>query len=172
MSATKGNQFWKARTKHGRNLIFESADKLWSCCEEYFEWVDKNPLYEIKVFHNAGNVTEVPVKKVRAMTINGLCGFLNIGLQTWYDYKAREDFSEVCGRVESVIWCQKFEGAAASLLNPSIIARELGLSDKIDASHTNLLKPQADIKSIDDLKGLSDDELRAIARGDRFVNNE
>lgn len=33
-------------------------------------------------------------------------------------------------RVEQIIRQQKFEGAAAELLNPNIIARDLGLADK------------------------------------------
>ena len=168
MTAPKGNQFWKARSKHGRKMIFESPDKLWSCCEDYFEWVDSTPLFESKVFHSAGNVTKVPVQKMRAMTINGLCCYLNIGLQTWYDYKVREGFSDICERVESLIWCQKFEGAAANLLNPSIIAREIGLSDKIDANHSSngikVIELRTDFSGSDDLKGMSDDELRAFAR--------
>ncbi|MDC9826565.1 terminase small subunit, partial [Devosia sp. ZB163] len=33
-------------------------------------------------------------------------------------------------RVDEIIRAQKFEGAAAGLLNPNIIARDLGLADK------------------------------------------
>jgi hypothetical protein len=38
--------------------------------------------------------------------------------------------------IEKVIYNQKFTGAAADLLNSNIIARELGLSDKVQNEHT------------------------------------
>ena len=130
MSAPKGNEFWKARSSHGRKPIFATPDDLWNACLEYFEWVEANPLYETKAFAFQGVVTKETLPKMRAMTIDGLCLFLDIGIQTWYDYKGRDDFSEVTSRAENVIRSQKFAGAAADLLNANIIARDLGLADK------------------------------------------
>ena len=67
---------------------------------------------------------------MRAMTIGGLCIFLDIGRRSWDEYRARQDFSPVCEQVEQTIREQKFSGAAADLLNANIIARDLGLADK------------------------------------------
>jgi hypothetical protein len=39
--------------------------------------------------------------------------------------------------VEEIIRTQKFEGASADLLNPNIIARDLGLADKQDNTTTH-----------------------------------
>ena len=50
MGAPKGNQFWKARAKHGRDKIFKTPDALWKAACEYFEWVDDNPLEEAIVY--------------------------------------------------------------------------------------------------------------------------
>ena len=36
MAAPLGNQFWKARSSHGRNPIFVSPDDLWTAASEYF----------------------------------------------------------------------------------------------------------------------------------------
>lgn len=132
MSAPLGNQFWKVRSSHGRNPIFASPDAMWEAACEYFEWVEANPLYEDKLTSYQGVNTHEPVAKMRAMTIDGLCLFLDIGVQTFHDYKARDDFSEVTARIERVIRSQKFAGAAADLLNANIIARDLGLVDKTD----------------------------------------
>lgn len=136
MAAPKGNQFWKARSSHGRKPIFASPDDLWEACEEYFQWVEDNPLYESKMCSYQGvNVIE-PVPKMRAMTIEGLCIFLDIGTSTWDDYCGRDDFSEVTTRAERIIRTQKFTGAAADLLNANIIARDLGLRDKQETALT------------------------------------
>lgn len=136
MAAPKGNQFWKARTKHGRDKLFASHEALWEACQEYFQWVEDNPLYENKVGFFRGVAVQEPVAKMRAMTIGGLCIFLDITEQTWFAWRKDEDFSEVVTRVESIIRAQKFEGASADLLNPNIIARDLGLSDKVEQDLT------------------------------------
>jgi hypothetical protein len=67
---------------------------------------------------------------MRAMTIAGLCIFLDIDQQTWANYRSYKDFFGVVSRVEAIIRVQKFEGASADLLNANIIARDLGLADK------------------------------------------
>ena len=135
MAAPKGNQFWKARAKHGRDKIFADEHALWDAACEYFQWVEDNPLYEAKPFSFQGSSWLEDVPKMRAMTLDGLWLFLGIGKQTWYAYKERDDFQDVTTRIESVIKSQKFAGAAADLLNANIIARDLGLADKSELDH-------------------------------------
>lgn len=138
MAAPKGNQFWKERATSGRKPIFTDPEVLWKVCCEYFEWVEDNPLKESKPFAFQGKVTMAEVDKMRAMTISGLCIFLDIGFQTWQDYKDRDDFSDIITRAEAIIYQQKFEGAAADLLNANIISRELGLADKKEVVATSI----------------------------------
>lgn len=137
MAAPAGNQFWKQRSSHGRKPIFPDADTLWDACAEYFEWVEDHPLYEDKLVTFQGAATHEPVAKMRAMTIAGLCIFLDIDDDTWREYAKREGFSGVATRVERIIRAQKFEGAAADLLNANIIARDLGLADKSEVTGAN-----------------------------------
>lgn len=135
MAAPAGNEFWKQRSTHGRKPIFASPDDLEAACIEYFEWVEANPLYSAEAFAYQGVVTIEPIAKMRAMTISGLCIFLDISQQAWGEYRTREGFGEVTTRADEIIRTQKFEGASAGLLNPSIIARDLGLSDKSEHDH-------------------------------------
>jgi hypothetical protein len=130
MPAPQGNEFWKARSSHGRKPIFEDPDVLWEACCEYFEWVEANPLREEKVFNGKDGIVHADVSKMRAMTLAGLCIFLDIDRKTWAEYAKREGFIPVTTRVDEIIRDQKFSGAAADLLNPNIIARDLGLADK------------------------------------------
>jgi len=134
MAAPAGNQFWKARSTHGRAPIFANPEALWDAASEYFTWVEENPLWEAKPFAFQGAVTVENMPKMRAMTIAGLCIFLDIARSTWDEYRANKDFSAVVTRVEEIIRTQKFEGASADLLNANIIARDLGLADK--SEHT------------------------------------
>ncbi|WJR67244.1 DNA-packaging protein [Neorhizobium sp. CSC1952] len=130
-----GNRFWEARSSHGAKPKFENGDDLWSACCEYFEWIECNPLYEDKVTSFQGINTHEPIAKMRAMTLQGLCLFIDIDFSTWVEWKKnRSDLSNIISRVEAVIYQQKFAGAAADLLNPNIIARDLGLADKQEHS--------------------------------------
>lgn len=146
MGAPKGNRFWEARTKHGRDKLFANPAVLWDACMEYFEWVEDNPLHEEKAFGGKDGPSTIDVAKMRAMSIGGLTLFLDIEYQTWSRYRANKDFSEVCTRVEEIIRQQKFTGAAADLLNPAIIARDLGLVDKreIKSANVNITKQITD----------------------------
>lgn len=130
MAAPIGNQFWKARSKHGRDRIMASAEVLQEACCEYFQWVEDNPLYEMRPFAYMGEVVQEPVAKMRAMTLGGLCIFLGINDETWRRWRSVEEFSGVIEWAEKVIYEQKFSGAAADLLNANIISRDLGLADR------------------------------------------
>jgi len=127
-----GNQLWKVRAKHGRNPIFNTPDELFEAALRYFQWVEDNPLYEMKAFAYQGVIVQEPVAKMQAMTIDGLCIYTGFSDDTWANYKKNPDFFGVTCEIEKIIRNQKFTGAAADLLNPNIIARDLGLVDKKD----------------------------------------
>jgi hypothetical protein len=132
----KGNQFWLARTKHGKNKKYQTGEELWNACIEYFQWVEEHPIWEDRPFHYQGFVTHEKIAKMRAMTISGLCLFLGISTETWRKYRTASELAETVAEAENVIFNQKFAGAAADLLNANIIARELNLAEKKE--HTGL----------------------------------
>lgn len=126
-----GNRFWEVRSSAGPKPKFETADELWQACVEYFEWAEANPLHEDNLVTFQGAARHVPLAKMRAMTITGLCLFLDIARSTWDEWRhSRPDLSDIITRAEAVIYSQKFEGAAAGLLVPNIIARDLGLAER------------------------------------------
>lgn len=163
MAAPKGNKFWQARTKHGRDRIFADPEALWEACHEYFVWVEENPLWEHKVAQFQGVPVSMEVPKLRAMTIGGLCIFLGIDRTTWVDWRKHEDFSRIVAHVEAVIYEQKFTGAAADLLNSSIIARDLGLAEKSEHDHKSTDGSMTPAQTIDPTK-LSTEALQEIVR--------
>lgn len=131
MSAPVGNSFWKLRSKHGRDKLFSSPDILWIAATEYFEWCDQHPLLEIDFKGKDADRVELP--KMRAYTMQGLCLYLDCNTDYLRQFKiAHQEFSWVITRIEEVMYNQKFTGAAAGFLNPNIIARDLGLQDKIE----------------------------------------
>jgi hypothetical protein len=130
-----GNQFWKLATQRlGRPLTFATANDLWEHCVEYFDWCEEHPLYEDNLVTFQGVTKHEPCAKMRAMTTVGLCLFLGITTETWRQYRNKKEFSDITTRADQVIRTQKFEGAAAELLNSNIIARDLGLAEKSEVS--------------------------------------
>lgn len=135
MAAQEGNRFWELRGKHGRDKIFETPESLWEAACEYFQWCEDNPLYECKAFSFQGEVIKADLPKMRAMTMSGLCFYLGVN-DAYFRQLTDEDFSTVVQQIETVIYNQKFQGAAADLLNANIIARDLGLVDKQGLEHS------------------------------------
>ena len=102
----------------------------------YFEWVDENPLQEELVFHTRGLITRSQADKMRPYTKQGLATFLGIPVSRLESYKNRQEegWAEAVEMIEQVIYEQKFSGAAAGLLNASIISRDLGLAEKTEVT--------------------------------------
>ena len=131
MAAPENNQFWKQRSKHGRDKIFTTPEILWEAATEYFEWCDANPLQQQNWVGKDGD--EVVRKLIRPYTLSGLCVFLECEERSLRNYSLKEeykDFFPVVHRIEQIIKTQKFEGAAVGLFNANIISRDLGLADK------------------------------------------
>lgn len=139
MAAPIGNQFWKLRSKHGRDKLFATPELLWKAACEYFEWCEENPLYETRGFAYQGIVTKENFPKMRAMTLSQLCFYLNCNEAYFRTFKAQlpedeKDFNTVIADIEKTIYNQKFQGASADLLNANIIARDLGLKERTDVT--------------------------------------
>ena len=134
MAAPKNNQFWKNVKNPGAPIKFKTPDILWKKVSEYFQWCDDNPLKEEKLFHYQGAITRTTVDKMRAYTLKELCLFLGVGEAYFKQFNIEEhkEFSSIITRIRDTIYTQKFTGAAADLLNPNIIARDLGLRDSTD----------------------------------------
>lgn len=135
-----GNNFWELRSRHGSKKLFETPKLLWEAACEYFQWIKENPLQETKVFHASGQITKTEVPLLRAMTLRGLCFYLNCNDAYFRQFKANlpkgeKGFSTIIQDIEDIIYDQKFQGAAANLLNANIIARDLGLAEHIENKH-------------------------------------
>lgn len=125
---------WKVRQYSGRLRIFPEPNDLWEAASGYFKWADENPLREDRCTQFQGKRIDISVDKIRAMSISAMCHHLDISRDVWYDYTKRDAFADITKRIERRIFDQKIEGAAAGLLNATIIARDLGLTEKTDVT--------------------------------------
>ncbi len=92
---------WMRNT--GRKMTSYGAESLRNACIEYFRDIVNNPLEEDKAFVTKHGIQHATVRKMRAMSI------------VW---------------ASAIMYAQKFEGAAADLLNANLISRDLGLVDQ------------------------------------------
>jgi hypothetical protein len=150
MAAPKGNEFWKIRSKHGRDKLFATPQLLWDAACEYFEWCDQNP-FQKQDFIKGGEMagTKVTMDVMRPYTLEGLCLYIDCNTAYFRNFKIQlketdpqhQGFSAVITRIEETIRNQKFAGAASGFFNATIIARDLGLKDAKELDHTSGGKP-------------------------------
>lgn len=117
---------------------------------EYFQWCDKNPWIKkeaIKSGDYAGTLIDIPTQ--RPYTLEGLCLYLGISLNTFKNYQDRKGFMTVTTHVREIIDANQLEGAAVGAYNANIIARKLGLAEKAETN----------VKLHGEYADLSDEEL-------------
>jgi len=135
MGAPRNNQFWKLRSKHGRDKLFTTPELLWKAACEYFQWCENNP---IKAYDNKGTKNVNLVSFRRPFTLKGFCLYCDATEHWYYEFKKAlddekdKDFLYICHKIEDIIYNQKFEGAAIGIFNANIIVRNLGLSENIN----------------------------------------
>lgn len=153
MGAPENNQFWKMRSRHGRERIFTTPAILWDACCEYFESVDANPMMKneaVKSPKSGKDYVSVPTEK--PYSLKGLCLFLGVNSKYFNDFEdglrgktddISKEFSEVITRVHDIIFVQKYNGSVAGNFNPKIIAVELGFNETINVE--SIMQPVVNI---------------------------
>lgn len=136
-----GNQFWKLRSKHGRDKIFESGEMIIQACDEYMECLEQNPLQEHDFVGK--DAREVNKDKKHVPTWAGFATFCNTHKQHFnqlkVDYKnekdeIKKDIYIALMRVDDIFFHDKFSAASAGLANPNLIGKDLGLKDSVDVT--------------------------------------
>ncbi|HUM44027.1 MAG TPA: terminase small subunit [Fervidobacterium sp.] len=153
-SSPEDNRWWE---RSASNPTFDSPEELWACACEYFKWSQDNPLYDIRPFQFKGDVVFKAVPKKRAFSLPGLCNFLKITMGKWqYMKNKKAEFTDVICKIEQVIFQQKFENAAANILDAVMLSKDLGLKE----SHA--LSGSVNTSTKIDLCNLSNSEVRKL----------
>lgn len=155
MAAPKANEFWKLRSKHGRERIFKNGESIEAAASEFMSALYGNPLKEHDFVGK--DAVEVEKNKMRVPTWPRFANFCGVHTQYFKDMRAdlKEKKDEVSvgisvaiARIDDLFYAEKFEAASAGLANPSLIGKDLGITDKIDvttdgqqiASHAPVLR--------------------------------
>lgn len=134
MAAAKNNQYWKKRSKHGRNKIIKDPETLAKASDEYFEWCVNNPIIEID--YRGKDLVKIELPHPRVFQKGELARFCNVAQWRTIDElkEGNNDFSQVITRIEGIIRDQKYTYAVVGMFNSNIVARDLGLKDKSESS--------------------------------------
>lgn len=155
MARSKNNHPIYQNVKPGRPAKFKTPEIMWDRACDYFRWAEENCLQEEKLASDTGTPVIKKLNKMRAFTQTGLCLFIGLDTETYRRYGTGENgggvFKDVCKLIAMVIHEQKFTGAAADLLNPNIIARDLGLFEKQvnENRNINVAMTKDEIKTIE-----------------------
>lgn len=134
MPAPKGHKLWGNPLKPKKY----TPEEFWQAACEYFEWSDENPWVKqdfIKGGEMGGSIVEL--KTERPYSIEQLCNYLDISLQTFYNYAGAEGYEtyfDICARIKQIIDSQHFEGGMVNAFNANIVTRKLGLKEQTDLS--------------------------------------
>ena len=131
--APKGNKYWMVRLKDGREKDY-TPEELADAIEAYFDWCDNNPIDKVDVVKSgmdAGKLLYIPT--VRPYLIEGLCDFLHISIQTFYNYekaKGYEDYFEVTAYARNRVFTQNLTYGYTGAFDSALVARKLGLAER------------------------------------------
>ena len=117
--------------------MFDTAEEFLLEAIDYFQWVDTHPMREEVPFHYKGGVLRHSQPRMRPYTLQGLATFLGVDYLTLRAYRDHPILGEAMRMCDQIIYTQKFEGAAANMLNANIISRELGLADRQEHTGPN-----------------------------------
>ena len=138
-----GNQFWKLRSKHGRDKLFCDAGLLLEEAYAYFDWCDRHPWEKTELVKYKGDYEEADVPLGRPYTMDGLTYYLGVSGSYFRSAKgnlrekmekgrattAEVDLLEAIEMIEQAIRTQQIEGAAVGVFSTNLVARINGLAD-------------------------------------------
>ena len=155
MGAPKGNSFWRQRSKHGRDKLFETPELLWQAAQEYFDSCDSNPWVktETTVSEKGTYSKEIPTQ--RPYTRAGMYLYFDCSENWMREFKktCTFDFLRVIERIENIIDNQQIDGAMVGVFKENLVARLQGVAENNNNNNINQEKP------------LTKDELNSIDEG-------
>lgn len=134
----------KLKRKVGRPAKY-TPDSLWAKFVDFYDQQKKDPINLVsaaKAGDHFGELVSVPTS--RPLTLEGFCIHADLDMSTFHDYERgqvgtpanKAKFPLVCKKIKRFIFEVNFAGAAVGTFNHAIIARYLGLADRVENEHT------------------------------------
>lgn len=126
----------------GKHKYIESPEKLLEYFKQYKQFEEDNKLHKREYVGKEGTPVDTPLHYPITMEAFETWLFNNDIIQTLSDYisnknKAYDDYSAILTHIRREIYAHNFRGASVQLLNPSLIARQLGIKDQQETINYN-----------------------------------
>lgn len=133
--ASLGNDFWRRRTKHGRDAIFSSPEIMAEAMMDYFVDNKEHPWIKQEWKTTNGKLKLVGIPTETPLSWEGLAIHLHVSTGFFRTFKVtlkkddpkRHGFLAVMEWADNIIRKQKFEGAAVGAYNAALISYDLGI---------------------------------------------
>jgi hypothetical protein len=134
----------------GKNKYIETPEKLWELFEAYVLNEKQNPMYKTDYVGKDGRAELTPLET--PITFEGFeCYLEDKGIISHLsDYSANKDnkyseYSTIITRIKRNCFVHNFKGASVGLFNANIIAKKLGLSEKVESQQTIIQRFDFDV---------------------------
>jgi len=134
----------------GKHKYIETPEKLWELFEEYVLHEKKNPMYKTEYVGKDGRTELTPLET--PITFEGFeCYLMNKGIiGDLGDYASNKnekysEYSTIITRIRKNCFGHNFRGASVGLFNVNIIAKKLGLSEKVEKQQKNIQRFDFDV---------------------------
>jgi hypothetical protein len=120
----------------GKNKFIETPEKMWEYFEGYVLNEANNPMFKVEYVGKDGRIVKTPLET--PITFEGFECFLADKkiINDLGDYSSNKDgryseYATIITRIQKNCFVHNFKGAAVGLFNPNLIAKKLGLIDKV-----------------------------------------
>lgn len=120
----------------GKNKFIETPEKMWEYFEGYVLHEANNPMFKVEYVGKDGRIVKTPLET--PITFEGFECFLADKkiINDLGDYSSNKDgryseYATIITRIQKNCFVHNFKGAAVGLFNPNLIAKKLGLIDKV-----------------------------------------
>jgi len=124
-----------------KHKYIETPEKLWELFESYVLHEKQNPMYKTEYVGKDGRTELTPLET--PITFEGFeCYLEDKGIiNDLGDYASNKnekysEYSTIITRIKRNCFVHNFKGASVGLFNANIIAKKLGLSEKVETQQT------------------------------------
>lgn len=126
----------------GIHKKIESPEKLLEYFRQYKDYEENNRLHKIEYVGREGMRVETPLHYPLSMEAFKSWLFVNGIISDLSDYVKNKDgrysdFTPIITHIKEFIFAHNFKGASVQLLNPNLIARQLGIKEQTDVTSDN-----------------------------------
>ena len=134
----------------GKHKYIETPEKLWELFESYVLHEKQNPMYKQEYVGKDGRTELTPLET--PITFEGFeCYLMDKGIiGDLGDYASNKnekysEYSTIITRIRKNCFVHNFRGASVGLFNANIIAKKLGLSEKVETQQTIIQRFDFDV---------------------------